>query len=205
MELVNDENLARKFGVGEHSLEGYLMPNTYKVYWQSDEEDIIQAMVQEFWLFFNDTLKKRMEIRKTTLNELLALASIVEAETSVDTERAIIAGVYYNRLQKRMRLEADPTIQYILEDGPRRLRYSDLHRPSPYNTYRNYGLPPGPINNPGRASIIAALYPKRHKFLYFVANGYGGHTFTSSFEAHKKAAKQFRKVREEQKALKEAG
>ncbi len=205
MELVHNPELAKKFGIEQTSLEGYLMPNTYKVYWQSDEEDIIQAMVQEFWLAFNDTLKARMESRKTTLNELLAIASIVEAETSVDSERAIIAGVYYNRLHKKMRLEADPTIQYILEDGPRRLHYSDLHRESPYNTYRNYGLPPGPINNPGKGSIMAALYPRRHKFLYFVANGYGGHTFTKSFTEHKEAIKKFKKVREEQQALKDAG
>src|ERR1041385_1256154 len=205
MQLVNDSSLAHRFGVKENSLEGYLMPNTYKFYWQSDEEEIIAEMVKQFWLVFSDTLKVRMESRHISLNELLALASIIEAETNVDSERAIVAGVYYNRLQKRMRLEADPTIQYILEDGPRRLHYSDLQRESPYNTYRNYGLPPGPVNNPGQSSIIAALYPKRHRYLYFVANGQGGHTFSKTFVEHKRAIQRFRRIREEQQAIKEAG
>ena len=205
MSLVDDSSFARVLGVEGVSLEGYLMPNTYMFYWQTDEQDIIKEMVDVFWRVFSDTLKARMESRGMTLQEILTVASIVEAETAVDSERALVAGVYYNRLQKKMRLEADPTVQYVLEDGPRRLRYSDLARNSPYNTYRHYGLPPGPVNNPGRGSILAALYPARHKYLYFVANGQGGHTFSKTYAEHRRAVQQYRRMREEQQAMKAEG
>jgi UPF0755 protein len=205
MMLVRDTNFIHSVGIQAPSLEGYLMPDTYKLYWQMDEEDIIKSLVAEFQRVFNDTLKDSMLSTGMSLNEILTVASIVEGETSVDSERAVIAGVYFNRLRKGMRLEADPTIQYILEGGPRRLHYSDLQLESAYNTYRHVGLPPGPINNPGKASILAALRPKRHNFLFFVANGAGGHTFTRNFAAHKRAILHLRKVKEEQEAAKVAG
>ncbi len=203
--IVNDSSFARSLGIQAPTLEGYLMPDTYRLYWQMDEGDLIREEVGEFWKFLNDTLKARLATRGWGVNELLALASIVDAETSIDSERAVIAGVYLNRLDRNMRLEADPTIQYILEDGPRRLKYSDLYRESAYNTYRHAGLPPGPINNPARASIYAALYPVRHKYFYFVANGQGGHTFTRNYKEHQRAARRFHKFREEQDAAKEQG
>ena len=98
-----------------------------------------------------------------------------------------------------MRLEADPTVQYSLPDGPkRRLTYSDLKYQSPYNTYLKKGLPPGPINNPGMNAILAALYPEEHKFLYFVAKGDGSHVFAENYEQHKKNVEQYRKFLQEQ-------
>ncbi|HEY6193061.1 MAG TPA: endolytic transglycosylase MltG [Bacteroidota bacterium] len=203
MTLVYDSTFAHSLGVLSPSLEGYLMPDTYKLYWQMDEEEIIKDEVAQFWRFMNDTLLAHADSSGRSLNDILAMASIVDAETKIDSERAVVAGVYYNRLEKKMRLEADPTIQFILEDGPRRLKFSDLYRESAYNTYRHTGLTPGPINNPGRASIRAALYPVRHKFLFFVANGMGGHTFTRSYNQHRRAAQRFRKFREEQQVLKE--
>ena len=205
MSFVNDTAFVRSLNISAKSLEGYLMPNTYQLYWQTNEEDVIKEQVKEFWSAFNDTLRAVAEQAGRSITEVLTMASIVEKETSIDSERAIITGVYYNRLQKRMRLEADPTIQYMLEDGPRRLHYGDLQRESDYNTYRHYGLPPGPISNPGKASILAALYPEKSKFLFFVANGLGGHTFSRTYEEHQKAVKQFRKFRAEQEALKEEG
>lgn len=204
MALAKDTFFVRSLGVPAPTLEGFLLPNSYKFYWQTDEEDVIREMVAQFWGFFNDTLKAYAAARGRSINDILTIASIVEAETAVDSERAIVAGVYYNRLEKRMRLEADPTIQYILEDGPRRLRYSDLKRESAYNTYRHYGLPPSPINNPGEASILAALYPVRHKYLFFVANGIGGHTFTRTYGEHRKAIELYRKKKVEE-ALKQDG
>jgi UPF0755 protein len=198
MTLVHDSVFVRSFGVAAPSLEGYLMPNTYQFYWQADEADIIAEMVREFRKAVSDSLLGAASRDGTSLDEVLTLASIIEAETSVDSERTIVAGVYHNRLLKRMRLEADPTIQYILPDGPRRLYFSDLQRESPYNTYRHYGLPPGPINNPGLASITAALFPRKHKFLFFVATGGGGHTFSRTFTEHLKAIQSFRKRRAEQ-------
>ncbi len=204
MELVFDKTYAKKLGADGESLEGYLMPDTYQFYWQTDEEEIIERMVEQFWKVYNDTLQQRAKILGLSTNEVITMASIIEGETDLDSERATIAGVYYNRLRKRMLLQADPTIQYIIEDGPRRLRYSDLKIESPYNTYRYLGLPPGPINNPGKASILAALYPEKHKYIFFVATGIEGHTFTRTYSEHQKAVSQFRKNRAARQQNKEA-
>lgn len=204
-ELVFDNSYAKKLGADGQSLEGYLMPDTYQFYWQTDEEEIIERMVEQFWKVYNDTLQQRAKILGLSNNEVITMASIVEGETDLDSERATIAGVYYNRLRKRIFLQADPTIQYVLEDGPRRLKYSDLQIESPYNTYRNFGLPPGPINNPGKASIIAALYPARHKYIFFVATGFEGHTFSQTYSEHQRAVSQFRKNRAARQQSREAG
>jgi UPF0755 protein len=125
----------------------------------------------------------------------VTFASIVEGEAVLDEERPIISGVYHNRIRKGMRLEADPTIQYVLENGPRRLTYTDLRSNTPYNTYRFPGLPPGPVNNPGKASIMAALYPQGNGYLFFVANGRGGHWFTRTYDEHLHYVRIFRRER----------
>jgi len=205
IEYVNDPEFAESLGVQSSSLLGYLMPKTYKFYWQTDEKDLVRELVNEFWKEFNDTMKAQATRRKMSVHEIVTLASIIELETRIDSERSLIAGVYINRLKRHMRLQADPTVQFALSGEPHRLHYSDLLVESPYNTYRNYGLPPGPINNPGKQSILAALYPSRHRYLYFVATGEGGHRFTQNFEMHKRAIEQYRKTREEQKAMRELG
>ncbi len=205
MELVYDSNFARTLGVGDGSLMGYLMPKTYDLFWQTDEADIIKTMVGEFWEMFDESMKKQTERRGMTIHDIVTMASIIELETAIDSERVIVAGVYHNRLQKRMLLQADPTVQFALGGEPRRLKFSDYQVESIYNTYKHYGLPPGPINNPGNASIMAALYPARHKYLYFVATGEGGHRFSSTFDEHKRAAEKYRKFREEQRAARENG
>ena len=120
------------------------------------------------------------------------MASIVEGEAMLDEERGVISAVYHNRLRRGMRLQADPTVQYALPDGPRRLFFRDYKYPSAYNTYLHKGLPPGPINNPGRASILAAVMPSDVDYLYFVANGAGGHVFTQTFAEHTKAIRRIR-------------
>ena len=176
------------------SLEGFLLPDTYNFEWQEDESFIVKNLVEEFNKFFVDSLQRRMKQINLSLNEVVTMASLVEGETKISEERSIVAGVYYNRLKKRMRLEADPTIQYLVNNGPRRLFFSDLKIESEYNTFINYGLPPGPINNPSRESIIAALYPAKHNLLFFVANGKGGHTFASNYEEHKKNVAVYRKI-----------
>ena len=127
--------------------------------------------------------------------EVITLASIIEGEAIYDSERSIISAVYHNRLKKGMKLQADPTIQYIIDDGPRRLLKDDLKIKSNYNTYLYKGLPPGPINNPGRESIIAALYPSVNEYLYFVAKGDGYHTFTKNEKDHNEAKRKFQEVR----------
>ena len=152
-------------------------------------------IVKEFQQVFNDDLRERAEQIGLTVNEVLTMASIIEGEAIFDSERAIIAAVYFNRLQKRMLLQADPTIQYIIKDGPRRLSLSDLKIDSPYNTYLYRGLPPGPICNPGKASILAVLYPDDNNYLFFVARSDGYHTFSTTIEEHNQAKREFQKVR----------
>lgn len=189
--LASDTHFIRRIGLEAPTLEGYLMPSTYRFYWQEEEETVISTLTGNFMNFFTDSLASIARGRGMRIGEVITLASIIEAETSVDSERVRIAGVYWNRLKKRMRLQADPTVQYILEDGPRRLTHADLQRSSPYNTYRNYGLPPGPINNPGRASILAALNPEKHGYYFFVATGEGGHTFSRTYAEHLRAVRKF--------------
>ena len=195
MQLVNDASFTHSFGVNANSLEGYLLPETYSFYWQPDEKDVIRRMVDEFHRFYDDSLKERAKSFGWTTNQVLAFASIVEGEAIRADERAIISAVYHNRLRKGMRLEADPTIQYILPDGPRRVFYSDLKSDHPYNTYKIKGLPPGPVNNPGKASIRAALFPAKNDFLFFVADGQGGHRFSTNYLDHLRNVRKFRKDR----------
>lgn len=194
MSLVNDPKFAKNLGIDAEGLEGYLMPDTYIFIWGDDEESIIKKMVSEFKKFYSDSLKEREEVIGLTTHQVVTLASIVEGEAKFDDEKPRIAGVYFNRLKLNIPLEADPTIQYIIPDGPRRLLYKDLKIESPYNTYLNKGLPPGPVNNPGRSSILAVLYPEKHKFLYFVSDGSGRHIFSRTYEEHLKAVRRYRKI-----------
>jgi UPF0755 protein len=195
MSLVNDERFTRSLGVEASALEGYLSPNTYSFNWQTDEEEVIARLVSQTQRVFNDSLQRRVREMNMSMHEVLTLASIIEGEALIEDERARISGVYHNRLRKGMRLQADPTIQFIIPDGPRRVYFGDLHIDSPYNTYRYSGLPPGPISNPGSASIIAALYPEKHNYLFFVANGKGGHWFSSDYAGHMNNVKRFRRER----------
>lgn len=195
--LCDQRSFRQRLGLDAPSIEGFLMPDTYRFLWQTSEEEIIERMVGEFKKFYVDSLLSRQQALRLSDNQVLTLASIVEAEAMLDRERPVIAGVYLNRLKKRMRLEADPTVQFAIPDGPRRLKYSDLRFNSPYNTYVNYGLPPGPINSPGRKSILAVLYSENHSFLYFVADGSGGHVFSKTYSDHQKAVQSYRKMRRE--------
>jgi UPF0755 protein len=195
MRLVFDKDFIQSLDLEVASLEGYLLPDTYSFSWQQDEQEVIREQVREFQRFFVDSLVERASAIGWSVHQVVTFASIVEGEALMDEERSVIAGVYMNRLRRGMRLEADPTIQYILEDGPRRLLYADLRRDSPYNTYRYAGLPPGPINNPGRKSMLAALYPAQHDYLYFVANTRGGHWFARSYPEHQANVRRYRRDR----------
>jgi len=196
MELLRDTSLIGIYPHNSLSLEGYLMPDTYEFFWQDDEKQIIQQMITEFRMFFVDTLQQRMKKLGLTLNDVLTMASIVEGEAVYDDERPIIAGVYYNRLRIRMPLQADPTVQYAVADVPRRLTRNDLKVDSPYNTYLRYGLPPGPINNPSRKSILAALYPAKHSYLYFVSDNNGRHRFAKTYQEHQRNVRLYKKARQ---------
>jgi len=196
--LAFDTAFAGSLGVESPSLEGYLLPDTYGFYWEQDERDILKRQIENFRLFFNDTLRNKAAEFGWDAHTAVTFASIVEGEATLGDERPIISGVYHNRLRTGMRLEADPTIQYILNDGPRRLLFADLKIDNPYNTYRYQGLPPGPVNNPGRASMLASLYPAQHNFIFFVANGKGGHWFARSYLEHLRYVRMFKRQRAKQ-------
>ena len=156
---------------------------------------MIRIMVTQFKKMFTHEMKERAEELGMSVNEVVILASIVEGEAVLDSERKSIAALYQNRLKRHMRLQADPTIQFIIDDGPRRLLSKDLKIKSPYNTYLYGGLPPGPVNNPGLASIMAVLYPDSVDYLYMVANGDGSHTFSKSLSDHLDAKRHLDRLR----------
>ena len=194
--------LLDKWEIKSNSFEGYLFPNTYQFAEDVSPIKIIDKMVSEYKKNVTKKMYDRMSKINLNENEVLTLASIIEGEAIYDSERPTISGVYHNRLKKGMRLQADPTIQYIIDDSPRRLLNKDLKIKSPYNTYLNHGLPPGPINNPGLESIKAALYPEEIDFLYFVAKGDGYHTFSKTEKEHNKAKRAFQKVRRKMRKVK---
>jgi UPF0755 protein len=193
--MVRDTVICRQLQVPAASLEGFLYPDTYQFAAQTGIRDVLSVMVRRFQSLFHDSLESRMNDLNLTLNETVTLASIIEGEAMQDAEKPVISSLYHNRLRIGMALQADPTIQYIIKDGPRRLLTRDLSIDSPYNTYRYRGLPPGPVNNPGLPSILAALYPAMTQYLYMVAAGDGSHVFSTSLEEHAKAKRRFDRIR----------
>ena len=179
--------ILQQYKVDASSLEGYLYPDTYYLYHDSSPEEIIDILLSEFWKKFDENLQDRANQLGFSVHEVVTLASIIEGEAMLDSERSTISSVYHNRLKINMKLQADPTIQYIIPGPPKTLSNRDLRIKSDYNTYQNYGLPPGPINNPGIASIKAALYPEDTNFLFFVAQGDGSHAFTTNEKDHEEA------------------
>lgn len=199
-ETYND-SLINLLGIKTENLEGFLFPDTYEVEIirkGNNEKEIVLMMFNQFRRKVNSKIIEKIKSNRKSLLDVITMASIIEAETRNEAEKKIISGVYYNRLQRRMKLEADPTVQFSLSDGPKkRLTYSDLKFDSPYNTYIHRGLPPGPINSPGLSSVIAALEPEKHRYLYFVAKGDGTHRFAETFDEHKKNIEEYRKYLEE--------
>jgi UPF0755 protein len=166
------------------SLEGYLFPDTYHFAKEQSEEAIIRQMVSRFVDVVISKVDLSLLDDKYTLHEVITLASIVEKEVIYDFERPLVAAVYLNRLKLNMRLQADPTVRYVMTENRSRVLYSDLEIDSPYNTYRYDGLPPGPIASPGLKSIMAVLEPADVDYLYFVAKNDGTHVFSRTFEEH---------------------
>jgi UPF0755 protein len=188
MRLVHDGALMSELGVSAPSLEGYLHPDTYRFRLGTSPREAIVRMIAETRRVFNGRRAARAESIGMTILEVLTLASIVEAEAMLDSERARIAAVYHNRLEHGWKLEADPTVRYALGSYRRKVYYGDLDVESPYNTYRNTGLPPGPICSPGLASIDASLYPLQNTGeFFFVSNGDGTHSFSRTFDEHIRA------------------
>jgi UPF0755 protein len=177
--------------VREMPREGTLLPETYKFPRGTTREQVIQRMQQSQKRVLGEIWERRNpDVPLRTLEQLVTLASIIEKETGKADERSRVAAVFVNRLRQRIKLQSDPTIIYGLVGGKgtlgRPIKRSEIQQPSPYNTYVVDGLPPGPIANPGRASLEAAANPARTRDLYFVADGTGGHAFTETYDQHQK-------------------
>ncbi len=190
-----DPEKVRSLGIEAPSLEGYLYPATYNMYPDMTVDDILKQMTSRHLQTITEGYRKQAEALGYNLHEIVTLASIIEQEAMVDDERDVISGVFHNRLQRGMRLEADPTVQYGLGRPNMRLYEKHLSDPSPYNTYLHAGLPPGPICSPGEASIHAALYPQEVDYLFFVGRGDGRHIFSVTNNEHNRARAQVRRLR----------
>jgi UPF0755 protein len=179
-------------------LEGYLFPNTYNLPRRAPVADLVAAMVGEFREVFDEGWKRRAAELGMSVRDVVTLASLIEEETALPGERPLVSAVFHNRLRIGMKLDCDPTVAYALKlEGlyAGRLLLRDLKFPSPYNTYLHGGLPPGPISNPGRSSLEAALNPAAESYLYFVARGDGAHRFSRTLSEHLDAVKKFRQLK----------
>ncbi len=190
--LTNDKsNFEEKFDFLKQlndgqGLEGFLYPATYEVFQNEGAESIINRMLSAFENIYNKEIKEYLAKNELDLNELITLSSIIEREGKLDRERPIMASVFYNRMEKNMKLQSCATVQYILGERKAVLSTKDTRTPSLYNTYLHYGLPPAPIASPGEVSILAAIYPDDTDYLFFVLTGEdGSHTFTKTFEEHR--------------------
>ncbi len=179
--------------------EGTLLPETYYFSYGEDRQDLVQRITVGMNALLSDLWSQRApDLPIATPEDAIILASIVEKETGVDGERKRVASVFVNRLRLGMRLQSDPTVIYGITLGQRTLgrplSKADLREKTPYNTYVINGLPPGPIANPGRAAIEAVLHPEETDFLYFVADGTGGHAFSRTLEEHNRNVRKWRKL-----------
>lgn len=168
-------------------LQGYLLPETYNVYEGQDEEQIIDFLLTQFDKYYSTDIVPYLDDTKLSFEEVINLASIIEKEAMIDTDRPIIAGVFINRLNDGMKLQSCATVNYAQGEWKERLSNEDISIDSPYNTYVHEGLPPTPINSPGKNSIEAALHPKKVDYYYFLAKGDGSHYFSVTYEEHLKA------------------
>ena len=185
--------------VKEIPREGTLLPETYRFERGTTREQVLQRMQQSHRRLVAEIWERRSpDVPIKTVEQLVTLASIVEKETGRADERRRVAAVFSNRLQKKMKLQSDPTIIYGLVGGKgtlgRPIKRSEIQQPTPYNTYAIEGLPPGPIANPGRASLEATANPSRTRELYFVADGTGGHTFTENYADHQRGVARLRTI-----------
>jgi len=203
--LIADSAFVERLGVPSSTAEGYLFPDTYDIEWQESPESVIRRMVAGFFKAFDETLRIRARQMDMTVNEVVVLASIIEKEAMLDSERPVISAVFHNRLKIGMKLQADPTVRYALRKWTGRVLYRDLEVQSPFNTYWAYGLPPRPICSPGLASLVAALYPvPGSKDLYFVARGDGGHFFSHDVRSHNQAKARWKEVLRQQELERKA-
>jgi UPF0755 protein len=184
-----NHEVLKKFGIPFESAEGFLFPETYIVAKDLSARQLVEIFIKNF--FDNLRAIPYVNYNNEELRKLVIIASLIEREARIDSERAIISAVFYNRLNQGKRLESCATIQYILDKPKERLLFSDLKINSPYNTYLNAGLPPGPIANPGIKSLIAALFPADVDYLFFVSKKDGSHHFSTTYSEHLKAIEKY--------------
>ncbi len=192
IEATRNRELLESLHISSGSLEGYLYPETYKFSKAGGARRIVQTLL--------DTFKERVlqpervqqaEAMQFTFHEIITLASLIEKETGLGKERKLISSVFHNRLAKKMRLQTDPTVIYAMVNFDGNIRKKDLSIDSPYNTYKHFGLPPGPIASPGLESIQAALDPEESDFLYFVSRKDGSHQFSTNYKDHIRAVQKY--------------
>ncbi len=202
---ARDPELIRSLGIAAPTLEGFLMPDTYFFDERPEEAEVVERMVGHFRKTYETLTNEIPQPATGDLAELVTVASLVEEESRIDEERPLVAAVIYNRLQRNMPLDLDSTLQYALNKYGQRLLDRDKDVDSPYNTYKNAGLPPGPISNPGVAALRAAMQPADGEYLYFVSNADGmTHTFSSTLSEHNRAVARFRRnIAEQRRQLKE--
>lgn len=205
IEAAKDSAQIQKLGIEATSLEGFLMPNTYFFAEMPSEIELVERMLEQFEKEYSALLEEHPHISTEDTLRLVTVASLVEEEARIDIERPVVASVIYNRLDKGMPLEMDSTLQYALGKYAQRLLNEDKDVESPYNTYRVKGLPPGPISNPGVASLRAAMDPADTDYLFFVSNADGeSHTFSSNLAEHNRAVARYRKeIREQRHEVRE--
>lgn len=193
LKLARDKAFIASLGISAATLEGYLFPDTYRFPRPTPAKDVIRTMVEQLNQVFTPAWQARASDIHLSRHEVLTLASVIEKETGAGEERPQIAAVFHNRLKKRIPLQSDPTVIYGLPTFDGNLHKKDLSHPSPYNTYRWPGLPPGPIASPGADAIKAALYPAASSFLYFVSKNDGTHQFSATLDEHNKAVEKYQK------------
>ncbi len=199
LKLSKDRKLIKSLGLDVNSLEGYLLPETYYFYEGITAEEVIKKLYYAMEKILDTPeVHRRMKYLNMNKNQILTMASIIDGESNKVSEFNRISGVYYNRLKAGWRLQADPTIQYVVRHRRRKVNkiyYKDLEIDSKFNTYIYKGLPPAPINNPGKDAIMAALYPEQNDYFYFVADGKGGHVFSKSAREHEVQVMRYRNWR----------
>jgi UPF0755 protein len=192
--IVRNASSPARFHVPGPTLQGYLFPETYEIPWGISAEEAVGILVEQYHAVVTREMMARAESLGLGERGLVTLASIIEAETPVPEERPRVSAVFHNRLRAGWNLEADPTVRYATGNEAEEISVHDLVFDSPYNTYRYPGLPPGPIGNPGRASLMAALFPvEGSEEFFFVASGDGGHVFSTTARDHARAVAAYRK------------
>ena len=181
---AKDYSFLQDIPTGKDRLEGFIFPDTYFFDKKSQPKEVIDRFLDRFELELSEENLLRLKELDISIHEWVTLASIIEREAAKAEERALIAGVYYNRLRIDMPMQADATIQYILGEVKPIVTYADLEIDSPYNTYKYKGLPPGPISSPGSASLEAVLYPEETDYFYYVAKPDGYHAFAVTYNEH---------------------